>query len=57
MEIKTLESPPPKLPQVFLWTEQMYYCLFIDLNRHLGDAILMTSLADVMSTRVDSGRL
>ena len=29
----------------------------IDLDSHLGDAVLMTSLHDVMSTRVDNSGL
>ena len=48
---------PLKLPQVFLWFQQLYYFLCIDLHNPLGDAVLMTSLHDVMSTRVDNSGL
>ena len=53
MEIKTLE-----FSQLFLLIQLiLYYLVCIDLNSHLRDAVLMTSLHDVMSTRVDNSGL
>ena len=46
-----------KLPQVFLWTQQIYCLVCTDLYSHLRDVALMTSLHDVMSTRVDNSDL
>ena len=34
---------PLKLPQVFLWTQQKYCFLCVDLHQYAGDAVLMTS--------------
>ena len=46
MEIKNFGNPQ-KLPQVFLWTQQIFHFLCINLHSHLVDAVLMTSLHDV----------
>ena len=51
MEIKTLQTP------LFLCTQQIYRLACIDLQSHLRDAGIMTSLHDVMLTIVDNSDL
>ena len=54
MEIKTLETPinSPKYSY-----GQIFYIFCMDLHSHVRDAVLMTSLHDVMSTRVNNSDL
>ena len=47
MKITTFRAPL-KLPYVSLWIDYMYIALLYNLHWHLIDAVLMTSLHDVM---------